>query len=132
MDEALEERISSRWQPMVRLEEMVTPRTRIEVTLIAPWRMGAGSTEAPRPRRRDIMLQLVYDIIPEIYEFTHQAYWADSQLQFGPLVVRSQMGPQQGDPLGPLLFCLPLQPVLRSMRSGFRIGYLDNLSLGGK
>ena len=42
MDEALEERISSRWQPMVRLEEMVTPRTHIEVTLIAPWRMGAG------------------------------------------------------------------------------------------
>src|SRR6218665_3552873 len=24
---------------MVRLEEMVTPRTRIEVTLIAPWRL---------------------------------------------------------------------------------------------
>src|SRR6218665_2838174 len=42
------------------------------------------------------------------------------------------MGPQQGDPLGPLLFCLPLQPVLRSMRSVFRIGYLDDLSLGGK
>src|SRR6218665_3607289 len=52
-----------------------------------------------------------------------------------PFVVRSQMGPQQGDPLGPLLFCLPLhclQPVLRSMRSSFRIGYLDDLSLGGK
>src|SRR6218665_2019046 len=32
----------------------------------------------------------------------------------------------------PLVFCLPLQPVLRSMRSGFRIGYLDDLSLGGK
>src|SRR6218665_3711205 len=82
--------------------------------------------------RRDIMLQMVYDTIPEIYEFTYQAYSADSQLQFGPFVVRSQMGPQQGDPLGPLLFCLPLQPVLRSMRSGFRIDYLDDLSLGGK
>src|SRR6218665_88844 len=76
------------------------------------------------------MLQMVYDTIPEIYEFTHQAYSADSQ--FGPFVVRSQMGPQQRDPLGPLLFCLPLQPVLRLMRSGFRIDYLDDLSLGGK
>src|SRR6218665_383064 len=28
--------------------------------------------------------------------------------------------------------CLCIQPVLRSMRSGFRIGYLDDLSLGGK
>src|SRR6218665_2499794 len=82
--------------------------------------------------RRDTMLQMVYDIIPEIYEFTHQAYSADSELQFGPFVVRSQMGPQQRDPLGPLLFSLPLQPVLLSMRSGFRIGYLDDLSLGGK
>src|SRR6218665_1314473 len=80
--------------------------------------------------RRDIMLQMVYDTIPEIYEFIYQAYSADSQLQFGSFVVRSQMGPQQGDPLGPLLFGLPLQPVLRSMRSGFRIGYLDEL--GGK
>jgi len=35
MDEALEERISSRWQPMVRLEEMVTPRTRIGLS----WRL---------------------------------------------------------------------------------------------
>ena len=41
------------------------------------------------------------------------------------------MGPQQGDPLGPLLFCLPLQPTLRSLRSGFKLGYLDDLSMGG-
>jgi Reverse transcriptase (RNA-dependent DNA polymerase) len=82
--------------------------------------------------RRDIMLQAVHDTIPEIYAFIHQAYSAESQLQFGSFVVRSRMGPQQGDPLGPLLFCLPLQPVLRSMRSGFRLGYLDDLSLGGK
>src|SRR6218665_3435534 len=74
--------------------------------------------------RRDIMLQMVYDTIPEIYEFTYQAYSADSQLQFGLFVVPSQMGPQQGDPLGPLLFCLPLQPVFPSLRSLFRISYL--------
>src|SRR6218665_4062192 len=49
-----------------------------------------------------------------------------------PCCSLSQMGPQQRGPLGPLLFCLDLQPVLRSMRSGFRIGYLDDLSLGGK
>ena len=41
------------------------------------------------------------------------------------------MGPQQGDPLGPLLFCLPLQPTLRMMQSQFKLGYLDDLSLGG-
>jgi len=80
---------------------------------------------------RDIMLQEVHSIIPELYAFTHQAYAAESMLQFGQHVVRSQMGPQQGDPMGPLLFCLPLQPALRSLDSSFRLGYLDDLSLGG-
>src|SRR6218665_76326 len=56
MDDAPEERISSRWQPMVRLEEMVTPRTRIEVTLIAPWRMGAGSQALKQNRQAESRL----------------------------------------------------------------------------
>ena len=77
------------------------------------------------------MLQEVHSIVPELYAFTHQAYAAESMLQFGPHVVWSQMGPQQGDPLGPLLFCLPLQPTLRTLDADFRLGYLDDLSLGG-
>jgi hypothetical protein len=89
-------------------------------------------TNAFNTLRRDVMLQMVYDTVPEIYAFTHQAYSSESQLQFGSFVIRSRMGPQQGDPLGPLLFCLPLQPVLRAMRSSFRLGYLDDISLGGK
>lgn len=82
--------------------------------------------------RRDVMLQAVRETIPELYAFIHQAYSAESVLQFGSFEVRSQMGPQQGDPLGPLLFCLPLQPALRSMSSSFRLGYLDDISLGGR
>lgn len=82
--------------------------------------------------RRDVMLQAVYNTIPELYAFIHQAYSAESLLQFGPFVVHSQLGPQQGDPLGPLLFCLPLHSTLQSMRSRLRLGYLDDISLGGK
>ena len=82
--------------------------------------------------RRDVMLRAVHETMPDLYPFIHQAYAAESMLQFGEFVVRSQMGPQQGDPLGPLLFCLPLQPALRSLVSSFRIGYLDDLSLGGR
>src|SRR6218665_940880 len=37
---------------------------------------------------------------------------------------------QQGDPMGPLLFCLPLQPTLRTLDADFRLGYLDDLLLG--
>jgi hypothetical protein len=42
------------------------------------------------------------------------------------------VGPQQGDPLGPLLFCLPLQPILLQLVSPLSFGYLDDLTLGGK
>ncbi|PGH37981.1 MAG: hypothetical protein CRN43_17955, partial [Candidatus Nephrothrix sp. EaCA] len=81
--------------------------------------------------RRDVMLRAVHDTIPELYAFVYQAYSEESILQFGRFVVRSQMGPQQGDPLGPMLFCLPLQPTLRSLKSHFKLGYLDDISLGG-
>src|SRR6218665_1898405 len=80
---------------------------------------------------RDVMLQAVYDTIPELYAFAHQSYSAESILQLGSFEIRSQLGPQQRDPLGPMLFCLPLQSVLRTLESEFRVGYLDDISLGG-
>src|SRR6218665_496627 len=72
-----------------------------------------------------------YTVIPEIYSFVHQSYSSASVLKFGSFSISSQLGPQQGDLLGPLLFCLPLQPVLHSLTSDLRMGYLDDLSLGG-
>jgi len=41
------------------------------------------------------------------------------------------MGPQQDDPLGPLPFILALQPVLQSLESDLKIGFLDDVTLGG-
>src|SRR6218665_3822522 len=72
---------------------------------------------------RDVMLQSAYTVIPEIYSFVHQSYSSASMLKFGSFSISSQLGPQQGDPLGPLLFCLPLQPVLHSLTSDLRMGY---------
>ncbi|PGH37799.1 MAG: hypothetical protein CRN43_19015, partial [Candidatus Nephrothrix sp. EaCA] len=74
-------------------------------------------TNAFNSLRRDIMLSAVYKTIPEIYPFALQAYSAPSVLRFGHLLLTSEMGPQQGDPLGPLLFSLPLQPVLQTLTS---------------
>ena len=81
--------------------------------------------------RRADMLQAVADRIPELYAFCHSAYRHPSNLFFGDFTVLSQEGPQQGDPLGPLLFCNTTQPLLASLSSPFNIGYLDDQTLGG-
>jgi len=44
----------------------------------------------------------------------------------------SEEGPQQGDPLGPLLFSMTIHPLLTSLKSGLTLGYLDDLTVGDK
>ena len=43
----------------------------------------------------------------------------------------SQECPQQGDPLGPLLFCNTIHPLLQSLEENLSLGFLGDLSLGG-
>ena len=81
--------------------------------------------------RRDKILSTIIDTIPELYPLCHTAYACESLLQFGSKSVVSSEGVQQGDPLGPLLFCLTLQPILESLKCNFKIGYLDDVTLGG-
>ena len=81
--------------------------------------------------RRDCMLEAVAKDIPEIYKFTHVSYSCGSVLKFGTHVIMSEEGPQQGDPLGPMLFCLTIHPLLMSLKSELRIGFLDDVTLGG-
>ena len=38
---------------------------------------------------------------------------------------------QQGDPLGPLIFCLTIHPTLLSLKSEFLVGYMDDITIGG-
>lgn len=80
---------------------------------------------------RDAMLQSVSNELPEVYRFCHSAYSRETILQFGNKSVISAEGVQQGDPIGPLLFCLTLHPILNSLSSPLKIGYLDDLTLGG-
>jgi hypothetical protein len=81
---------------------------------------------------RDAMLEAVMNEIPEIYSFCHLAYSQSSTLSFGEFTVLSQEGPQQGDPLGPLLFCVTAQPLLRKLSAELRIGFMDDFTLGGE
>jgi len=52
-------------------------------------------------------------------------------LRFGSSIVSSSEGTQQGDPLGALLFCLAIHPLIESLSFDLVFGYLDDLTIGG-
>ena len=78
--------------------------------------------------RRDCMLEAVAKDIPEIYRFAHASYSCSSVLKFGAHSIISEEGPQQGDPLGPMLFCLTIHPLLMNLKSELRIGFSDDVT----
>jgi Reverse transcriptase (RNA-dependent DNA polymerase) len=80
---------------------------------------------------RDVMLDSVYNAVPEIYKFCYLSYAQPSVLRYGCWSISSEEGSQQGDPLGPLLFCLALHPLLQSLRSELAIAYIDDITIGG-
>ena len=57
------------------------------------------------------MLQAVKEHLPELYAYVFTAYSSPTVLFYGPHTLLSQEGPQQGDPLGPLLFCNTINPI---------------------
>ena len=77
------------------------------------------------------MLLAVHSRLPEIYAYCHSAYSQSSILFHGPYMISSEEGPQQGDPVGPLLFCNTIQPMLSSLESELKLGFLDDFSVGG-
>ena len=52
-------------------------------------------------------------------------------LSFGDEKIESIEGIQQGDPLGPLFFCITTHKALQSIDSVFISGYLDDVGIGG-
>ena len=71
------------------------------------------------------------DIVSDLYLFIHSAYAASSNLVWGDRSITSAEGVQQGDPLGPLIFCLALHQQSLHLRSDFQALYLDDVTLGG-
>ena len=66
---------------------------------------------------RAAILQAVKDLAPSLLPYALAAYARRSRLGFGDEVIWSECGVQQGDPLGPLLFCLVLHQVLQKVKS---------------
>ena len=81
--------------------------------------------------RRDAMLEAVYKTVPEIYKFCHLSYSQPTKLRYGSRSISAEEGTQQGDPLGSLLFCSTIQPLLHMLRSELVAGYIDDIRIGG-
>jgi len=80
--------------------------------------------------RRDAVLEAVALHRPDLFAFANSAYGSSSELWIGEFKIDSAEGVQQGDPLGPLLFCLALDAPLKNLNSAFISGYLDDVGLG--
>ena len=88
-------------------------------------------TNAFNTLRRVEMLKVVQHELPELYPFIHSCYFSQSFLRFGPYTILSDEGPQQGDPLGPLLFCSTAMSVVKIIKSEFNCWYMDDGTIGG-
>lgn len=80
---------------------------------------------------RDIMLKSLKDFSPELYPYIFQCYSSSSSLFFEKHELLSQVGCQQGDPLGPALFSLSIQNIISDLKSKFNLWYLDDGTLAG-
>ena len=88
-------------------------------------------TNAFNSIRRDKMLEAVQRLAPSIYPFVHSVYSSPSSLFWSDKIIQSSEGVQQGDPLGPLLFCLTIHHVCSLLKSELCIFCLDDGTLGG-
>lgn len=80
---------------------------------------------------RDHMLEEVRRHFPHAADFVSSAYSDRSALLWDQEIIWSDEGVQQGDPLGPFLFCLGIQGIVAKLQSKVNIFYMDDGTIVG-
>jgi len=75
------------------------------------------------------VLETTLERISSLFLLILQAYAHPSHLLFGDLVIPSEEGLQQRDPLAPALFCFVTQPIIADLKFQLNAAYLDDESI---
>lgn len=67
---------------------------------------------------RQVFLEQCRHHFPGLSQWAEWCYAKPANLYFGSETISSEKGVQQGDPIGPMLFALALQPLLRELNNG--------------
>ncbi|CAG9118843.1 unnamed protein product [Plutella xylostella] len=81
---------------------------------------------------RGTFLTEIKELTPEIYPYLWQCYSSPSYLIYNSNRIHSEVGCQQGDPLGPAIFSLAIHKTISSLKSKLIMWYLDDGTLGGE
>ena len=82
--------------------------------------------------RRDRILRAAEEYIPSLLPFGHSSYSSPSVLMWYDTQTLSAEGIQQGDPLGPMLFCLGIHKLVSTLSSEFNVFYLHDSTISEK
>ncbi|KAL0208312.1 hypothetical protein P9112_010899 [Eukaryota sp. TZLM1-RC] len=85
--------------------------------------------------KREAIFEIIKSDFPELSSFFYHFYGKESDLIFNSFGLKSSSGVKQGDPLGPLLFCLAIHKTLNIIKQKYPsikiVAYMDDISLIG-
>ncbi|KAL0211149.1 hypothetical protein P9112_009447 [Eukaryota sp. TZLM1-RC] len=85
--------------------------------------------------KREAIFEVIKSDFPELSSFFYHFYGKESDLIFNSFGLKSSSGVKQGDPLGPLLFCLAIHKTLNIIKQKYPsikiVAYMDDISLIG-
>ncbi|KAL0226243.1 hypothetical protein P9112_013567 [Eukaryota sp. TZLM1-RC] len=85
--------------------------------------------------KRNCILDVLLHDFPELSAYFYLFYGKKSDLIFDSFTLESSSGVKQGDPLGPLLFCLAIHNIIKMTQQDFPdlriVAYMDDISIIG-